>query len=154
MHQNNLVGKSPTRAGHSGGGPGSGIEHLTLSASGIGFGQHRLHFGASNSFAKMAGNCAMTTQAQSPDVVEIALASAFLYGQNVICIPQALASPFFQAPVAHEGKATLAAGPFQPYLLANRIDSAMGANASIPFEDLLAQISGLGPQLPLVHAIV
>jgi hypothetical protein len=105
-----------------------------------------------NSFAKMAGNRAMAEQAQSPHVVEIALPSAFFHREDVVGIPQAFSHAFLQSPVTHQGEPILTACSLQPHLLANRIDSAMGADPSISLQDLLAQIGGLGAQLPFVHA--
>jgi hypothetical protein len=50
-------------------------------------GEHGSYFGAANSFAKLHSDRAVTTKAKRSNVIEVALAAPFCYGQNMISIP-------------------------------------------------------------------
>ena len=54
-------------------------------------GEHGSYFGAANSFAKLGRDRAMATKAKGSNVIQVALAAAFRYRQNVIGIPQTFA---------------------------------------------------------------
>ena len=93
----------------------------------------------------------MTEQAEGADILEIALASSFDDGNNVIRIPEALARPATQAPVSKKRSAICAARVAEPAHFGKGIDVAAGADTAIAMEHLLAKIGRLGAQLPLVH---
>lgn len=96
----------------------------------------------------------MATKAQRADIIQVALATAFRYRQNVIGIPQTLAYPFVETPVTHECEASGTACALQPGLLPDGVKATVSANAPVSFEYLLAQVAWLQPQLPLVDATV
>ena len=50
-------------------------------------GEHGSYFGAANSFAKLHGDRAVTTNAKGSNVIQVALAAPFCYGQNMVGIP-------------------------------------------------------------------
>ena len=94
---------------------------------------------------------AMAAQAKGADIFEIALASAFDYGNNVIRIPKALARPATQAPVRKERGAICAARIAEPACFGDSVDITAGAYTAIAMEHLLSKISRLRAQLPLMH---
>jgi len=79
----------------------------------------------------------MATQAERADVIQVALPAAFRHRQNVIGIPQTLAHPRVESPVAHQGRARIAARPLQLAMLFDRVQTAMGANAAVALQYLL-----------------
>jgi hypothetical protein len=79
----------------------------------------------------------MATQAKGADVIQVALPAAFRHRQNVIGIPKTLAHPRVQSPVAHQGGARIPTRSLQLAVLFDRVESAMGANASVALQDLL-----------------
>jgi len=97
----------------------------------------------------------VTQKAQGAKVIEIALAAAFSYGNNVVSIPEA--SPGgdgLQSIKAQTGSACLPTRPLQRVVSRNRVDIAKGAAAIVAREDLLAQVAGVGAQPPLVYAVI
>lgn len=110
---------------------------------------------SSKPLAKLRGHFPVAQKAQGTKVVEIALAAAFSYGNNVVGVPQT--SPGrdgLHAIQAQAGGAGLAASPLQRVVSRNGIDIAKGAAAVVAREDLLAQIAGIGAQPPLMHAVL
>jgi hypothetical protein len=93
----------------------------------------------------------MTTKAERSDVVEIALATTLGHRKNMIGIPKTLAHSFSKAPVLHKGHTAFAARSLQLAMFPDRIQSTVGAHASIALENLFAQVTRLRPQLPLVY---
>jgi hypothetical protein len=51
----------------------------------------------------------MATQAEGSDVVQVALAAAFRYRQNVICVPKTFAYSCRESPLPHERQASVTA---------------------------------------------
>ena len=64
-------------------------------------GEHGSYFGATNPFAKLHGDRAVTTKAKGSYVIEVALAAPFCYRQNVISVPQTLTNSRFKSPMVH-----------------------------------------------------
>lgn len=102
--------------------------------------------------AKLRGDLAMTTDAESPDVLQVALASTFRDRNDVVGIPETPAAvvcgPMLEQETAIRATRT-------PELTHGRkgVDSAGSADAAIAQQNLFAKIAGLGAQLPFVHAI-
>jgi len=95
----------------------------------------------------------VTKQAQSTKIIEITLAPALCYRQNMICVPETLPDAFAKTPVSHEFDPLFAARIPQPAEFLHGIDAAPRAHAFVTKKDLFAQISGLGSELPFVNAI-
>lgn len=95
----------------------------------------------------------MTAEAEGAQVVEIALASSFGYGQNVIGVPEAFPAAAARAPLLQQASAIRAAGTPKLAKHSDRIDTADGTDALVPQIHLLAQVRGLRAELPFVHAI-
>jgi hypothetical protein len=96
---------------------------------------------------------AMAVQAKCAQVVEIALAAALGYWQDVISVPQALAPEIPETPDSEQILPALGARAPQEGVGGERIYGAAGADALIAFTDGVAQVGRAGAQPPLVHAI-
>jgi hypothetical protein len=87
LHPKSVDGESTAPGWALGGVPGE-IERPALMR---GFfwlcGEHGSYFRAAESFAKLHGDRSVTTNAKGSNVIEVALAASFCYGQNVIGIP-------------------------------------------------------------------
>ncbi len=70
----------------------------------------------------MRSRIAMAAQAKGANILEIALASAFDDGNNVIRIPEALARPATQAPVRKQRRAICAARIAESACFGDRVD--------------------------------
>ena len=103
-------------------------------------------------FAKFGSYYAMAFQAQSADVRQIALASAFNYRHDVIGIPQAFAPFGCDAPLRESFEARRASKPLQVLKSRKAIRATRRAHAPIALEHLLAQITGIGSETPFLHA--
>jgi len=90
----------------------------------------------------------MALQTQRAHVGQIAFASAFGYGQDVIGVPQV----FALAPILFEiaARRVIQLALVFPQRLG--VQAALRTHAAIPGEDLLSQIAGIGAQLPLAYA--
>lgn len=98
---------------------------------------------------------AVAKQAKCAEVVEIALASAFGHGADVIGVPEAAAAgDGLHAVETKTGGAGSASGALERVPCGDGVDSARGADATVAAEDLLAEIAGVGAQAPLVDAVV
>jgi hypothetical protein len=71
-------------------------------------GKHGGYFGAASPLPQLGCNHSMTTQTESSDVVEVALAAAFRYWQNVICVPKTFAHSCQESPMLHKRQASCA----------------------------------------------
>src|SRR5271157_285820 len=90
----------------------------------------------------------MAHEAEGAHVGKVALAAAFHDGDNVVGVPQVMAA----APVLFElstgGPVEFALGLPQGF----GVEAALRADAAIAREDPLAEIAGVGAQLPLIDA--
>ena len=97
----------------------------------------------------------MTEKAERTDVLQIALAAALGYGQDVVRIPQAAAAGDGLHPIeAETGGARWASGSLESSVGGDAVDMADGAAATIASENLVAEIAGIGAETPLVDAVV
>lgn len=94
----------------------------------------------------------MTAKTQGANVRQVALAAAFDDGDDVIGIPEGLARAGPEAPVSEKRGARCSAGEAKLAGGGDGIGTAVGTNTAIAFENSLAEIGGLGAQLPLVNA--
>jgi hypothetical protein len=97
----------------------------------------------------------VTEDAERSEVVEVALASAFGYGADVVGVPEAAARGDGFHSV--EMKACLAgwtAGSFEGIPGGDGVDAAACADAAVAGKDLVAQVAGVGAETPLVDAVV
>src|SRR5271168_55645 len=94
----------------------------------------------------------MALQTQGSDVLEIAFASAFHHRDDVIGVPQRVSGTGAQAPVQRSLQPGCPAQAFQLPLGLQAIDAAPGANAAVALQNLLANVAGVAPQAPFLHA--
>lgn len=101
----------------------------------------------------MGGDDAVAPQAERAHVRQVALAATLGDGDDVIGIPEALAAWRNVALAAHRllhGPALVADAPHQ----GDGVEAAEGADTAIAGENLVAQVAGIGAQLPLVDAVI
>ena len=96
----------------------------------------------------------MAAETKGAKVVEVTLSASFDHGQDVIGVPEAFACTATQSPVAQQLVASGASGAAELARGGKGVDAASGAYAAITQEDLIAQICGLGAQLPFVNTEV
>ena len=94
----------------------------------------------------------MAEQAEGPHVFEIALAAAFHNRHRVIRVPQRTALPRLQPPSRPCFNAARSRDAPQPANFGLAVERAYCANPVVAGEHLLANIAGIAPKLPLVHA--
>ena len=92
----------------------------------------------------------MALEAEGAHVGEIAFASAFGDGHDVVGVPQVAAMAPVPLELAAGGVVELALVLAQGF----GIEAALRADAAVAQEDLCAQVAGIGAQLPLMHARV
>jgi hypothetical protein len=73
-------------------------------------------------------------------------------GQYVISIPEAVPLAGFQAPLRPRGQTLRTAGASELQEFGAAIDSTSGTDSAVALENPISQITGVSPQLPLVHA--
>lgn len=95
----------------------------------------------------------MTTEAESADVVEVALAASFRNRQNVVGVPETFARARLETPVGEQGTSLRAARIAKLPCGGDAINTAGRANALVTLEYPFPQVRGLGAQLPLVHTV-
>ena len=97
----------------------------------------------------------MAEQAEGTDVVEVALSSTLGDGQNVIGVPKAAAAGDGLHAVEPEACcAGEAAGSPESRVCGNGVDLAGGATSAVAGEDLIAKVTGVRTEAPLMDAIV
>ena len=92
----------------------------------------------------------MALQAERAHIGEVAFASAFRHGHDVVGVPQVAATAPIFLELAARGVIQLA------FVLAQSfgVQAALRADATVAQEDSCAQIAGIGAQFPLVDASV
>jgi hypothetical protein len=109
-------------------------------------------FDEPDAVAQKSGYDAMAAQAEGADVGEVAFATAFDDGHDVIGVPERFARTSAEAPMREERGAAGPSGEAQLAGSSDGVDAAIGADAAIALEYLFANIGGLGAELPLVNA--
>jgi len=98
---------------------------------------------------------AVAEETERTDVVQIALAAALGYGQDVVRVPEAAAAgDGFHAIKTETGGSGWASGALESSVGGDGVDMAGGAKATVAGEDLVAEIPGVGAETPLVDAVV
>lgn len=93
---------------------------------------------------------AVTLEAEGAHVGEVAFAAAFGNGDDVIGIPKSFSAA--EIPASKGTSASGASEAFDVMKLSRAIEAADGADAAIPFENALAEMAGIGAQLPFLNA--
>lgn len=97
----------------------------------------------------------MAQQAKRTDVIEAALAAAFGNRDNMVCLPKAAtAGDPLHSVETQAGFARGASGAFQCGVCSQGINPAYGTPTAVTRKDLVAKITGVGSQTPLVYAVV
>jgi hypothetical protein len=101
------------------------------------------------------GGVAVAEEAEGAEVVEVALASTFGYGADVVGVPEGAAgSDGLHAIETEAGGSGGTAGSFEGVEGSDGVDAADGAKAAVTTEDLVAEVAGVGAETPLVDAVV
>ena len=85
----------------------------------------------------------MAAQAKRSNVSKVALSATLGYRLNVIRIPQALAKTPLQPPELKQRMSRTATRALQPLIGRQRINSALGTNASVTQQNLFTKIGWL-----------
>ena len=112
----------------------------------------RLH---PQSQAEIGRGFAMAGQAKRADVVEVALSSALGNRQDVVRVPErppCLNS--LEPPQSERLSPGLTAAALEGRVRGDGVSTAGRADAAITRKDLIAQISRVRPQPPLMHAVI
>jgi hypothetical protein len=105
--------------------------------------------------AELGGGFAVAEEAEGPEVVEVALASAFGHGADVVGVPEAAAGGDGLHSVETEAcDAGGATGSFESVVGGDGVDMADGADAAVAGEDLVAEVAWVGAETPLMDAVV
>lgn len=110
--------------------------------------------GSAAALAELGSGIAMAAEAEGAEVGEVALASAFRDGDDVVGLPEGHAEAAGGFPEIEKLEALCAAGVAETAAGGDGVDAAGSAEAAVAEEDLLAEIGGLGTELPLVDTIV
>jgi hypothetical protein len=94
----------------------------------------------------------MTLEAKRADVREVAFAATFGYRNDVVGIPQAFAKAGTDAPFGARTGTGNSAHSFEMMPCGDAIDTADGANTAIALQDFLAEMTGVGAELPFLDA--
>jgi hypothetical protein len=93
--------------------------------------------------------------AANAEVVEVALASAFGYGADVVGVPEgAAAGDGLHAVEAEASGAGGASGTAEGGVDGDGVGLTDGADAAVAGEDVVAEVAGVGAETPLVDAVV
>jgi len=94
-------------------------------------------------------------EAERAEVVEVALASAFRDGEDVVGVPEgAAAGDGLHAIEGEPRGAGWTSTPFEGVVDGDGIGLAESADAVVAGEDLVAEVAGIGAETPLVDAVV
>ena len=105
--------------------------------------------------AEVGGGFAVARQAEGAEVIEVALAAAFGYGEDVVGVPEgAAAGDGFEAVEGEAGGAGGASAALEGGVDGDGVGVAGGAAAVVAGEDLVAEIAGVGAEAVLVDAVV
>ncbi len=97
----------------------------------------------------------MATKAKRPQIIQITLPTPLSHGPHMVRIPQRPSCPHRpHPPNLQQLLPNFSPTPQQPRILRHRIGPTQPTHALIPKKHLVPQIPRIGPQPPLVHAIV
>jgi hypothetical protein len=103
----------------------------------------------------LGGGFAVAEEAEGAEVVDVALATAFGYGADVIGVPEAAARcDGLHAVEAESGGANGASGSLEGVIGGDGVDGAYGTDSAVAGENLVAKVAGVGAETPLVNAVV
>jgi hypothetical protein len=94
----------------------------------------------------------MTANAERADVLQVALTAALHHWHNVICVPEGASLARFQPPFRPSGQTFRTAGTAELQKFGAAVDSTSRTDSAVALENLVSQITGVSPHLPLVHA--
>jgi hypothetical protein len=98
---------------------------------------------------------AMTQKAQRPDIIQIALPSALCHGNDMVRIPEAAAAGDALHAIETQARFTRSpSGALEGGIGGHGVDAANRATPPVAREDLVAHISGVGTEAPLMNTIV
>ena len=92
----------------------------------------------------------MASETQRAQILQIALPAALRDGDDVVGIPQSLASHPLQPPPLQQPLPVSPAGALQVEVRGAAVHSAQGANAAIALKDLFPEIARIGAKTPLM----
>ena len=95
---------------------------------------------------------AVALEAERAHVGEIALAAAFRYRDDVVRVPERFPALFRESPFPEKFSPRHVVQAAHFFSKLSGIDSASGADAGVTLENLFAEITGIGAQLPLMNA--
>jgi hypothetical protein len=105
--------------------------------------------------AELSRGFPVAEDAEGSEVVQVALASALGYREDVVGVPQAAAGgDGLHAVEVKAGDACCASGPLQGCEGGDGVDLADGTDAPIAGKYLVAEVAGIGAETPLVNAVV
>lgn len=97
----------------------------------------------------------MTQQAESTDVVQIALTTAFAHREDMVSVPKTPpAGHRLHAVEAKSCSPRWSAGAFESGIHGPGIDLADGTTSSIAGKNLIAKVTWIGAKTPLMDAII
>lgn len=97
----------------------------------------------------------MAEEAEGAQVIEVALTTAFGYGTDVVGIPEGTTGgDGGHAVESQAGDPSRAAGSLEGIVGGDGVDVAEGADATVAGEDLIAEVSGVGAETPLMDAVI
>src|SRR5579862_9409855 len=94
----------------------------------------------------------MAQKTQSAQILKVALPSALRHGQDMVGVPEGLAREPFESPFREKPEPVCPSRAPQLCISSAGIDTADRANAVVPQQNLLAQITRVGAEAPFVHA--
>jgi hypothetical protein len=97
----------------------------------------------------------MTEQAESTDVVQIALTTAFAHGADMVGVPETPSAGHCLHSVETKSCGPRrSAGAFESGVHGHGINLANGTTSSIAGKDLVAKVTWIGAKTPLMDAII
>lgn len=100
--------------------------------------------------AQFLGASAVALEAESAHVGEIAFAATFGYGDDVIGVPEGFSAAEIPSRIGFDSRN--ASQFFHAAQFGDAIETADSADAAVPLEDALAEMTGVTAQLPLFDA--
>jgi hypothetical protein len=103
----------------------------------------------------LGGGFAVAEETEGAEVVKVALATPFGYGEDVVGVPQAATGgDGLHAVEVQTGCSGWAACSLECVVGRDGVDVTDGADTAVAVEDLVAEIAGIGAETPLMDAVV